>query len=272
MMAPDAHEAPGWVAITVDMDPGLATLAAWRSALPRVRLPPLPDELLIVTGAARASEPNDPATVMSRALNAEGRASHVLRPPLPRQRLGSLVIGRRDWTRVAIGGRGSVLEDVPVPRALAGESLLEVVDLDEADASPITLWSRYVHPRLWAVAGPTARRAPINADIGLGIEPVLVVIAGRHGSLGVAAATPDIVAAELLTLALRGTTEESLVGPWEDPVVQRATELELGVVRPDQIFLDPILPPHGSLMHSALASLVDHVKLRLGIPAEFAEA
>ena len=66
------------------------------------------------------------------------------------------------------------------------------------------------------------------------------MIGGHAGADYLLAATCDPVAAELFALALsEGVLGSDLAftGPWEDPVVQRATELELGVVVPHQIEL-----------------------------------
>jgi hypothetical protein len=53
--------------------------------------------------------------------------------------------------------------------------------------------------------------------------------------------TGDPIAADLLGLSLSrdpNAGDEELIGPWEDAIVQRATELEVGVRLPSDISLE----------------------------------
>lgn len=268
MSSPHLGDSRAVVTITIDVDLAAAISVIVGSALHPDFLPPPPDDILVITGAVRASVREDPATVVALNLIGQERSAQVVRPPAARERMVALMRGRRAWTKVEIKGRGAVLDEIFVPRMLATAALVEVVDLDDPRTSPIALWSRHVHPSLWAAAGSAARRTPLSADIALAFSPHLIVLAGRHGSLTVAAATTDLVAAEVVALAVRETMEEDRAGPWEDPLVQRATELQLGVARPEEVLLRPIVAHPSAPSSNALASLLDRMTLRLGISAK----
>ncbi|MGC4191259.1 MAG: hypothetical protein QM589_08845 [Thermomicrobiales bacterium] len=68
--------------------------------------------------------------------------------------------------------------------------------------------------------------------------------------------TPDPIAGELAALALSErarNTERSVVGPWEDPIVQRATELQLGALLPSALELVPADDPFSTAIARQLA-------------------
>jgi hypothetical protein len=69
------------------------------------------------------------------------------------------------------------------------------------------------------------------------------LLLGEHQGYVVCMWARDLVAAELAGLGLwlaNLPKERERIGPWEDPVVQRATELDLGVKLPSELTLRPI--------------------------------
>jgi hypothetical protein len=106
----------------------------------------------------------------------------------------------------------------------------------------------------------------LAAEIALALRPRLTVLVGALGPRSLVVATTDVVAAELAWLALRdddGDPGRPAPGPWEDPVVQRATELDLGVRLPAQ--LDVALRSADAAPDPVLAVVGERLRLRLGI-------
>jgi hypothetical protein len=82
-------------------------------------------------------------------------------------------------------------------------------------------------------------------------------------------ATSDQIAAELVGLAIRQAKRDAAdeeVGPWQDPLVQRATELDLGVRVPAQIAIRATLRgPERVATATEFAALVADIAGRLGV-------
>jgi hypothetical protein len=83
----------------------------------------------------------------------------------------------------------------------------------------------------------------------------------------------DLIAAELAGLALwTASLPEGLerIGPWEDPVVQRATELDFGVQHPSDLVLHARWAGNARDERgiSTLNDLVSTMASLLNIPAE----
>jgi hypothetical protein len=133
--------------------------------------------------------------------------------------------------------------DVSNAPALIGVS---TIDTSASGRSPgslaIGIWTQYVHPRLALPLLHPARREPKTADVALGLSRRVVgtlLVAGIKGYVVLAWAV-DLIAAELAGLAVWTAGlphDEERIGPWEDPVVQRATELDLGVQSPSALEL-----------------------------------
>ncbi len=230
--------------------------------------PPGSPEVVVVGERPRRREGRDVAETAARVLRGQGRMARIVRPPSSLGRLRALVpgTGADDWVSVAIEARGARLRSVRAPRDLTGEELVAAIDL-QSTLSPLRIWSAHVHPLAGAVAGSSGSRSSLAADLALAFAPCAVLIGGTVGSLNIGVATQDLVAAELLTLGLRESGEAE-VGPWEDPLVQRATELQLGITRPDQFKLVPRWTgPTAVPQSGALDALADRLRLRLGIPS-----
>ena len=107
----------------------------------------------------------------------------------------------------------------------------------------IGLWVGHLHPKFAIAARLSGDRAPIVADLALPFWPRLLVLAGQWGSQVVVVATGDLIAAELAGLVLRhGAVHDpdERPRPWEDPLIQRAAELGLGIEHPSSLDLRPI--------------------------------
>jgi len=162
------------------------------------------------------------------------------------------------------------LRRVTLPARLVNAGAIVVAcDLDiVAERGPYVLdvAASYVSPatrlRLYTSRGRVAGAAEI--DLGLRLSGAILALT-IHGERWYVA-TPDPIAGELAALALseraRGAgSTRSLAGPWEDPLVQRATELHLGVLLPAGLEL--VSPPSDdATIGTAIAR---HLALRLGI-------
>ena len=155
------------------------------------------------------------------------------------------------WTDVAVAARAQRLRSVRMPSALVGaQRMLAVNDLrGNSDSRPtiaIGLWALFSHPvvRFGARFGGTTDG--LTAEIALAVHPdrYVVVDSDRKEGFTIVLATPDIIAAELIVLALREIqTRFRGVGPWEDPLVQAATDLNLGVRNAEEIDIDALISP-----------------------------
>ncbi len=80
-----------------------------------------------------------------------------------------------------------------------------------------------------------------------------------------AVATRDPIAAELWALALAERflpADVEIQGPWEEPAVQRATELGMGIRVPADMRIVPDIPGEAATARSLLGSTLE----RLGLP------
>jgi len=106
----------------------------------------------------------------------------------------------------------------------------------------IGLWTRFADPRLAIPVQGSRRRHPDAADIALAFSPSKIVLITQFKGYVFLISGFDMVAVELVGLAVTAASKsnpELRLRPWEDPVVQRATEIGLGVERPDQISFQP---------------------------------
>jgi hypothetical protein len=142
--------------------------------------------------------------------------------------------------------RGSRLGKVGYARALFdSEMLFACINLDRlTGADPdvaIGLWRHFVWN--WARIGKFLGEegATLVAELALGITARRYYLTVTIDGYAVALSTPDPIAAELAGRAARRLRtvrlDDTLRGPWEHAVVQRAGELDLGVRTPEQIQL-----------------------------------
>jgi hypothetical protein len=179
-----------------------------------------------------------------------------------------------DRVSIDVADRAEHLRTVSLPSTLAtAGSIVVANDLRlETSRRPvfaIGLWARYADWRERLGARLADARGGLTAEIALAVTPRLLLLADRWESLFVVVATTDQIAAELAGRALRPRSRangDESFGPWEDPLVQRATELDLGVRVPSQIAIRArLLVRDGAQLHSAFERRVDEFAGRLGV-------
>lgn len=155
----------------------------------------------------------------------------------------------RYWTDVDIDARAQRLRSVRMPSPLVGnQRLLAVNDLrGNAESRPtiaLGLWAEFAHPvvRMGARLGGTTDG--LVAEIALAVHPDRYVLIDSLRQLGLTYvfATTDIMCAELVPLALRAERGRGRsVGPWEDRLVQAATDLDLGARTSAEFDIEAVL-------------------------------
>ena len=168
--------------------------------------------------------------------------SAVVTPP---SKVSSLFPKRGEWIKVNLGKRSDRLESVVFPRTLFdSEMVYAVVNLDrptgrtERQVVAIGIWSQFARTLERFGARASSEREGLSAEIALGMVARRYLIAARVRGMIFAASSPDPIAAELIgraLLRLRRSPDDVMVAPWEEPLVQRAAELGLGVRTPDDI-------------------------------------
>ncbi|MGB3306854.1 MAG: hypothetical protein WBA63_11765 [Thermomicrobiales bacterium] len=217
---------------------------------------------------------NDPVARQAAGnLRAQGAEAVIVPPPGMRTRLTSFLRAPAQhaaWTRIPLTRRDTALQQVTLPAQLAGApSRIMVCDLDRVAARGpfiLDLLAHYTHPRDRLRLLASGQRSQSVAEVNLALTPSPALIAVTYGGASLVAITGDPVAAELLALALaelKVGRDVSYTGPWEDEVVQRATELDLGVHYPGEIGLVWEVAPD---LVSPTRALREHIVLRLGLP------
>lgn len=178
------------------------------------------------------------------------------------------VIGR--WIDRPVRAEGSQVTTITVPQDIVQANhrivVTDVVEVARRGPFILDLGARYIHPRQRMKLLASGGREHLTAEVASAIplDLMAVYMSLREGV--VLAVTTDPIAAELVALAMSELctgSPRSFAGPWEDPVVQRATELELGVLLPKLIRIIPDGPNRAD--HWA-QRVLNHVHLRLGVP------
>ena len=233
------------------------------------------DVVVLSALSARTAAPYDAehhfvALLQAGSLNASIR----VRSPRSRSTVGHPRRDRDASIEVNLSGTAGRFDRVMIPRIVQGATgccLLAAVDGNRRSPVFGSLVAFVRPPRSVAVRLAPARLG-LSADLALALRPDLIVLVGTHEGRALAAATSDLIAAELVALALREHDPAAVdaTGPWEDPIVQRATELDLGVRVPSQIEL--LVVGDSSSGEAALSPLRDLVGARLGIPSSGARS
>lgn len=158
---------------------------------------------------------------------------------------------RGGWTQVDIDADAQRLRTVRMPADLVGAQRLMVVNnlRGNHELRPIVaigLWALFAHPVVRAGARFAGTRDGLTAEIALAVHPdrYVVLERDRTNAIEFAIETTDPIAAELVLLAMRQERARTRgSGPWEDPLVQAATELDLGIRTFDQLDIDAIVSP-----------------------------
>ncbi len=186
------------------------------------------------------------------------------------------LLKRSRWATVDIDNRAPRLRQVKLPRTLVeADAIAAATDLRGAtSARPIIvlgLWAELASPvhRIGAIL--TGPREGLTAEIGLAVGPAALLVVDRLAAPGqlVAVATGDPIACELVSLAfwqLRQRNAGDLPGPWEDPLIQRATELGLGATQPSELRVSAAYAPSFSdAMLTSARVVFDKVLLKLNL-------
>ncbi|MGB3330170.1 MAG: hypothetical protein WBA46_14510, partial [Thermomicrobiales bacterium] len=191
---------------------------------------------------------------------------------LPAGRLRGL-LGERSqgWRAIDLQAidASSSLARLALPAGLVdADAVVVACDLDRvASRGPLVLdlAASYLSPqtrmRLHAQRGRLAAAAEVNLAIPLAGAILGVTFGGERWYLG----SPDPIASELAALALAEQAldaERAVVGPWEDPLVQRSTELQLGGLLPSA--LDISISP-GCADETGAQAIVGLLRRRLGV-------
>jgi hypothetical protein len=176
---------------------------------------------------------------------------------------------RQDWISIALPPAAERFRSVQIPRVLAeiGDRCLITAlsgPVGDSDDRPMLALAAYAHPGQALTARFSREHPGALAELATALRCRFYLCVGAHGGLRVAIATPDLIAADLVWLALRDEAGEVL-GPWQDPLVQRATELELGVRIPAELRL-LVRTAKSDQLDPAPLCMIERVRLRLGIP------
>lgn len=197
---------------------------------------------------------------------AEIRLTHV--PKLRAQLSG--MSGSANWAIVDME-QHNAFPSVKVPRPLVQtEGLCLITDIPGEHSThglrPMETLALVTHPRYSLPLRIGSAHKSRSADLAAALRPRLIILSRSFQSLQLVLATTDMIVAELCWLALaRRASDDDAPGVWEDPVVQRATELDLGVRLPSQIVLNLIPPPVEKA--SVLTPLLDQLRRQLGLLA-----
>jgi hypothetical protein len=185
--------------------------------------------------------------LIERLSAAHGEIRHVTPPSV----LGGLRPGSSDWIEIDLGGRGDRLSRVTLARPLfEAEMLFAYANLDrphqrgERMSIALGLWSHFA--RSWERLGArlSDERDGLAAEIALAVTARRYFVASTIHGIALAASCSDPIAAELAGRAMArlrsDPVSEEAVAPWEEPIVQRASELGLGARTPDDIVLQSL--------------------------------
>lgn len=183
-------------------------------------------------------DPDGPARLVAARLNPR----RTLSPPSSTASAWLRTLGS-DWTAVDVASRASRLSRVWLPTELVNAPAVVLVNTLSGSSSArdpiaIGLWARYAHPRQRTGALLSDVRDGLTAEIALAAPPTLILLAAEWRGVHLLIASTDQIAAEIAGIAVRqsrSAPDDEPAGPWEHPLVQRATELRLGVLTPDAI-------------------------------------
>ncbi len=239
--------------------------AAVRDALPA---PSGSGELLVLPSSLRRTDRL--AQAVCQEFRRDGIVSHLLLPANPVTALIRRAPGNHDeqWPEVEIRAPDRQVAAVTLPaRLTGGASIWAVTDVDRVGGTGpyvLDLMARYLHPvsRFRQIATP--RRSDAAVDVNLAVMPSRFVVGKTLGGIAVVGVAVDPIATELFALALADEdlpTDRAVTGPWEDRVVQRATELEIGIQIPQQLAIEFVGEPL-----PAVREVIGRVAGRIGVP------
>jgi len=223
--------------------------------------------VLILPASLRRTDPL--ASAVRQELRASQVASHLMLPLNP----AATLIGRATrspsgaWIDAEIRAPDVPATSIRIPARLNGpEAIWTVTDVDAIGGTGpymLDLVTRYAHPRTRLRQLASRRRSDAVVDVNLVVRPSRCVVGKAFGETVVVGVVNDPIAAELFALALADedlAPGRSVTGPWEDRVVQRATELEIGVQIPQHLSIDLVTTPG-----TAVRTVLERVLARIGV-------
>lgn len=229
----------------------------------------IPSPIIVVAANATTAERGGFAQIVKALLAAPDREVNVAVPePFPRAVWRRIARQNHRGTPVALGPSA-----VQMPKGIVGAATIVAVnDLrgEPAERPVIVLgiWSRFAGLKARVGVRVSPPEQGPAAEIALAVRPSLVLLADRWHERSLVVATADQIAAELVGLAIRQAMrngDDEDIRPWQDPVVQRATELDLGVRIPDQIAIRARSIGNTAETTDDLRALLADVAARLGV-------
>jgi hypothetical protein len=262
------------------VEPNLRLLAGTSlAALVHAALAPLPaaPSYVLATPDPKTARAEDSlARIAATELRRRDHAARIVAPP-PSAAAAWMRVRSTQWVPVELGSRASRPETVWIASPLAsGEPVIAVNQLDsrqpDRDPVAIAVWARFAHPRQRTGALVSDDRDGPTAEIALAVKPAVILLAGTWRGASLLIAATDQIAAELAGRAFLDLVapEDGIepVGPWEHPLVQRATELHLGVRLPSEILAECVwLGDPASAERSAFLAFSTELLGRIGVLA-----
>ena len=221
------------------------------------------EPLPVVPASLRRDDPH--IASIRGALRVRGVRTVVVAPRAPAAVLTRR--GRSAWRSATIDGNRWRVDG----RLAAPWVALAIVDAgSHTGPFALDLPARFLHPadRLRLAARPDRLR--LLADIAAIAPPATCLMLTPADGGWLALPTRDPIAAELWALGLAERfhpADVEMQGPWEEPAVQRATELGLGVRVPDDMRIDVRIPPDVPMARALLTEVAEHLGLALDADA-----
>jgi hypothetical protein len=179
------------------------------------------------------------------------------------------------WAAVDVDDRSDRLQIAWLRQELVDASTLVAINRipsgDSRDPLVLGLWARFAHPRqrLGALAGDD--RTGLRAELATAVKPTLCILCGESRERPLIVATRDQIAADLTGRAIQFLSHPDPYGerggPWELPLIQRATELDLGVRLPSDLSFEAVWAGRpGEPGERMLQATVEQICLALGVP------
>jgi hypothetical protein len=243
--------------IEIDWHLAIADAAA---SLVRALPADIPQPLPVVPSSLRQDDPL--VASLRAALRDRGVRSAVLTPRSPAALLTRL--GGSAWRTATVDDHRWRID-----ARVAGPPWVAVVDVvagREAGPFALDLPARFLHPADRILLAARADRLRALADVAAIASPAACLVLTPADGGWLAVTTRDPIAAELWALGLAERYHDAALemqGPWEEPTVQRATELGLGIRIPGDMRVAATVPPEASVARSLLQRTAERLGLSL---------
>jgi hypothetical protein len=249
-----------------------AAVEPWLSQSP---LATAAEVVIAVPAVALARDPLGAPRRLVERFKHDRRSARIVVPS--RTIAGSLLSVRQPtrWTSVPVSASAEWLDHASILSALAtADPIIFVNALDSRRrwSSPVIgSWVRFAHPRQRLAAAATDQREGLTVEIASAFRPALILLIDAGNDPPLVITSNDQIAAELAALAVQDlhhlpNDDVQMVGPWEHPLIQRATELGLGVTWPGALHLRAIWTGEDDeSARTQFLAFVEHIRTRLGI-------